>query len=1281
MEESADLLTDAVERAVRSGERELDDLDQVVASILEAVEGLEAATGSEIGSVLELEEEVFKAIEGFGEKLFAHLAKQRELLSTFNIAFFGRTGAGKSTLLSAFGELDGAYVSPGESDWTTSVAEIDWRGCRLWDTPGINGWGRTQARADLEETARRAIEVADTVLLCFDTQSQQASEFARVSEWIREYGKPSVAVLNVRNLRWRHPAKVASESARRALSQSVREHVDNVRTELSRIGLPATPIVAVQSRRALFARAATPFKGPAVANFESDRARFGVEYLSRWSNFAVLEELIVASIDEGGEELRKTALREGLRGMLESKADDLDRLTQDLEQRIDANAKRIEDLLDVLGYIEGLDRKNLLGSNGTDPLTSFESARGVRLTSAREGRLDRYVDDLLKSHLSGPREDSLRKADELVNSAFRDGKLVSERCFRSAVYTRADIDAALSEVNESASAFLLRELQLAVPAAAPVSGLSVESATVDGKTGRMKANMARAMKSTGLAAGAVAGVVVVPAVVNIWNPGGWVGTATAFGLRTVAQAGRHIGSRTAKNAERQRTREKSDALRASRKAVHQMYDGIVRESLVESRKYSWQAAAPILRERLMESLALIEKRSAVSELTFCLRQASSAIPRSDGAEEVVARARTRVLERHADSLPGEFVSGGTSDTALGRCVWLGEDWLDHTEISTDVRLPDQLQQLIFKEQSAADRYDLEQALKRAWDVDSHSAAVELARTIDDFIASDSRLAEKIGSLPDRLDGKPSVVVLGDYSSGKSSLVKRLLAELGGEVTDPMKIHGNAATDAVQTYDLGGIQLVDTPGFQSGKRDLDELALDAASGAALVLIVMHVNLLIGDMSLLEAIVNGTERTVAKGCRTIYLINRCDEFGVDPLSAPEDFLLCKRRKEAELITALGSRGIRVDPIQVHTLSGDPFGEVGGRTGVSRADFSQHRDWDGVDPLARVLDSFSMRQGCAGAAGARLDAAITSLLQVRNQIGSTLRQLRSDNEVRASLLESIENGQQDGSLLMSSIHERVRRIVETYSAMAREQVAAAGEADIHKLASTSNSWWADEGLESDLERVVSDSCREIDDWFRDHSSIIGREMESISFTAKAFATEDRFTGPQVAGATWGNLIGNAANYGSEAVRRIANRDAVYGIGKALGVKFKPWGAVNTAGKMARAAPIVAAVGMAADGYAMVKDERAEKDREKHRNDAINFISRMDDELVTHVLEGEANDGLLPYLRERTLALTEHKSQLEHGQSVTKAEIEAQEKLLSAVELWLAEGTNLRHREGGCE
>ena len=93
----------------------------------------------------------------FADELSAHPAEQSKVLSTFNVAFFGRTGAGKSTLLSAFGELNGEAVSPGASDWTETVKSPSGGAAASFTTPGINGWGRRKvARSWRQLRAKRS---------------------------------------------------------------------------------------------------------------------------------------------------------------------------------------------------------------------------------------------------------------------------------------------------------------------------------------------------------------------------------------------------------------------------------------------------------------------------------------------------------------------------------------------------------------------------------------------------------------------------------------------------------------------------------------------------------------------------------------------------------------------------------------------------------------------------------------------------------------------------------------------------------------------------------------------------------------------------------------------------------------------------------------------------------------------------------------------------------------------------------------------------------------------
>ena len=187
-------LLDSVRDAVAAGHEESARLHRVVSAALKRIEELGLALSpADAEQPARTSQAFLDLAETARANLSEHVARQRSVLSTFNIVLFGRTGAGKSSLISALAKLDGSRVSRGESDWTVDVEAVPWQGCLLYDTPGINGWGRTHSRSELEAAARRAVEVADIVLLCFDSQRQQAAEFMKVADWIQEYGKPVIA--------------------------------------------------------------------------------------------------------------------------------------------------------------------------------------------------------------------------------------------------------------------------------------------------------------------------------------------------------------------------------------------------------------------------------------------------------------------------------------------------------------------------------------------------------------------------------------------------------------------------------------------------------------------------------------------------------------------------------------------------------------------------------------------------------------------------------------------------------------------------------------------------------------------------------------------------------------------------------------------------------------------------------------------------------------------------------------------------------------------------------
>lgn len=1266
MDENVRVLQDAVAHAVRSGERELSQLERSVETVLAKFQAAVAAD-SDQGDQLIVDLSQFTA--EFESDVRGHLDAQRERLATFNIAFFGRTGAGKSTLLSAFGELDGGYVSPGDSDWTTDVTEIEWQGCSLWDTPGINGWGRTQKRAELEETARQAVDIADVVLLCFDNQSQQASEFGKVAQWVQAYGKPTIAVLNVRNLRWRHPAKVSSQSARRSLSRAVGEHANNIRTELAKIDLGGTPVVAIQSRRALFGRAKEPFNGPAVSNFNADREQFGAEYLAEWSNFSVLEDLIAASIAEGGAELRQTSLREGLRGILDSRAARLDSIRQEIDPRIQFTGNRIDQFFDTLGYPEGESRDRYLKADAR-LVTLVEHGRGEPFTAASAGTLSRHFDHLLQSHLSSVREATLRRADELVDKAIDENTQFTDEDFQS-VYSPSDLQTAVDKIWAAKTAFLQREIELAVSEVVPdVAETQTDGVTFDAISGT-SSRAGMALQGAGLAAGAAAGVIVVPSVAAIWNPVGWVGTSTAIGLGVFAQASKFVGGRLSKRGEDGRAVARAAIQRDSRSAVQKTFESIEEDLRRQNEVETWSLAAPVLVELLKQDVALRRSKTEFATLVDALQNQSNAITHSFASQDVLDRAGRRVLASRG------VKSGAEAD------VWLGEDWFEHNDERSSQQFEvDAAHRATFAAQRESERDQLREWLAGVWQVTSQSAVEDWLHSVtEQLTANDLELGEAIARVTHNEHPKPSVVILGDYSAGKSSLVKRLLVEMSGSVPDDLHVRGSVATSTASTYELDHIRLVDTPGFQSGKAAHDQQALEAAAGAALVLVVVHVNLLIGDMALLELIVKGTDETVAKDGRILYLINRSDELGVDPTSSPEDYLLLRRRKADELIAALGSRRIFVDKSEVHALAGDPFGEVGGQLDVSRGDFDSNRDWDGVDPVVRTLDTFSRKQSQAGRTRATVDEVCNVLLRRKKELLLNVTGFDTESAEIGAAVQAIANGERDAELLETSMRNRLKRILEPHADKARNSIRAAGKDDMAKVGELTAGWLADPQLISELDRFNRGVAQDIDTWFAKHASSIGRQLKSVALAeGAALGVEGAFVGV-TEGVNAAKIVAGSAHHTAKIAKAIGNRDTIYGIGKSLGVKFKPWGAVKAGGRVAKAAPILAAIGTAADAHAMYKGHKAGNDREETRRGAIKFVDDAVQTAESELLLGTDNDGPVAALHERSGVLAEHRRTLEKQNSDLQAlvgaastQIDQMTKLLEAASELFADERSAR-------
>ncbi|MGV9671689.1 GTPase [Gordonia sp. NPDC003504] len=1199
----------SIRTAVAQGRAELTRLDSLADAVAENIARSRRYEPNPSDSSSQLDE----LLRGFMRDLRRHLDHERDALSSFNIVFFGRTGAGKSTLMSAFGGLDGGYVSPGASDWTTGVHHVQWHDCRLFDTPGINGWGRTESRENLEATARRAVETADIVLLCFDSQNQQAMEFVKISSWIRNYGKPAVAVLNVRNSRWRHPALVPDDQ-RQHLSDSVRQHADNIRTELAQIGLGSTPLVAIQSRRALFARATTPFRGPAPESFQHERDEFGIEYLARWSNIRTLEQLLTTAIQSGASDIRLSALREDVRERCREASHTLATMADDFV----SDARRLEDgiesILAVIGYPTASERENHLKSSaaGSDFLDTLENLQGHAFNSLGKGSLDRFVRHQAASHLAAQRRHSNTQAQLKIAEAFDTKQTIDEAAFRAAVFNEQAIDSAITDAWGARGEFLIRELEVTAEQdfEQDLSSL-LNTTSFVGIGGEHTAG--DILRGAGIAVG-LAGVAVPFAVANFWNPAGWAVGLAAVGVGIAGQVQQHFGKKMKVDAQKKANEARAQAIADATDAVEKTYDAYEEAIVVSSRAASWGSLAPIISESLRESIALRNAHQRALHLAKQLTEQAESITTTHAVGGILTRAQSVMAESSAEL----------------RTLLLGEDWIRSDHRHEAERELDEAVLITYLDRAAEARSALRTAFTKAWTCPSPDAIRLWAEELDDASLNDSSLLEVAKEMRRVARHKPSFAVLGDYNSGKTSLIRRILLEAGDLADqDGLEILARPATATEQRYEFPRLELIDTPGLQSRNTSHDDRAFAAITESSLTFVVVHVNLLVGNTAVVEEIATGSSMVAAKADRLIFLINRSDELGADPLLEPHAFLNLQNRKKEELIAALAAKSITIEEASIHCVAADPFGLVGNSEGVTADDFEANRVWDGTDSLIGAITDLSDSSLAAGSLIAGFDTAVTLLKRRRNFLRTELDAYTKTIQKRASAIATLAAAEADAAVLHKSLSENAERLAGTAvlnAATELYQVAVGDNAGLDRVA---NSWTEDPRLRSAIDRYAAAAEKELLSWQEEHASMIEREFRGIDSLNDATAASD-FSSNRATGTVDGIIggAGNVAEHAAKAAKILGNRDAVYAIGKQFGHKFKPWGAVKGGARVAKFGVVLGAVAAAADAKGMLDDS---KKSETHRNNldaATQMIEDQATQLVVQITEGDKGSGPIGFL-----------------------------------------------------
>jgi predicted GTPase len=1125
-----------------------------------------------------------------------------QALGDFNIVLFGRTGTGKSTLMEAMSHGNGQSVSPGQSDWTVDIRDIRWQDCRIIDTPGIDGWGRVGSRATLEETARRAVETADIVLLCFDTQSQQISEFNKVSQWVKEFGKPAVVVLNVRDTLWRLPPRCPDRHNRAKRSKTVAEHMERIRAELVHLALDNVPLVALNTKRALKARASAPFAETLADEIESERTRHGVARLLSWSNLPALEALLIEALTHHAPQIRLGMLLRSLRGDLAQIAT----LTADQHDAAAKAAKRhdaeIGALLAYVGYPpRGTAWRAGLAVPGrnVDLLAVLETLRGAPFDTSEEGELDQQITTLVDAALGPERAKSLRKAEVLVLGAFSKSHEIDEKTFVEAVYDGAAIARARQVVLERAYGQIERRIPIPPESKLNANTPTPALVTVSGAAGWEWRWISNAFRVGQIGA-------------NVAGP-------ETFGTSLIAALGLNWAQKlTSRRSEVSRSMARRLALAEARAAIDAHFDAIgnqLRQMIGHTRDAALlHVLGPLLRKACL-TYQIANATAQDGAIAKAIASAQSKLGNQDPEGALAAAALRIEQQRYPDRRDA------------GRLIWAGEDWIDGEQ----------------SDQQETDAYTVHsRAPHTPWTLSTAPQMIGMGRTF--AMLAERRLSEieaarpLIGQLRElaKLD-HPLLVLAGDYNVGKTSLIRRLLAEAGKPVPDSLEVRADPTTRNATSHDLGSFRLIDTPGFGSGRTEDDEMAADAMTDTS-------ANLWLVDGAVREDTLdrlcanlseNRANGRADRWARTLLVIGRGDELFGDPRIDPVSYAERADGKKREYVQALAEKGIDFPQSRILVVAADPYG---------RGETDAHRDWDGIAALCAAIDEAIVSQPGCGIDFAVVSGSVARLSALEQRLSQEQDGWLAQGKSLALHCERINTRLGEGAAMRKQIETEIGRMVnETIDPLLDDFLKADSEAGREAAAERLECWPEDPVFVEMLDHWEGRWKIEIDRWASRARDEIDRSLAHVEWQQAQISAAAglRFERLMLTGTSGVEVMKGGAKQAAKMAEKVADkvftRDNVYRVGKWARVKFKPWGATKAAEKLAEgtksfakgAGKLLAVAGALVEVRAYFSEHAELKRRDQALADLIEAVRKSGADVRASLLgDDETPRGVAAYL-----------------------------------------------------
>jgi hypothetical protein len=923
-------------------------------------------------------------------------------------------------------------------------------------------------------------------------------------------------------------------------------------------------------------------------------------------------------------------LREKTCGVLRDLIANLSQLQQEADKASDISESFIGAMLQVIGYPDQDDfaARAAFQDGPMNLLTKLEQLRGSQFQAPVKGEFHEYSDRLLTAKFGGLRARSLAAAEELVISAFDRRQALSAEAFQDRVFNKPAIQEAAQSVAKEAVSFLERKAKLLIRDAQIDFDFTVrEACDVKGAAGmdwKFAEYAAQAGKILTSAASALGGL----ALANLWNPLGWTaGVAAAVGLLggLVSWAFGWFADAARKRAEEERQRSRRQALSQARRSVHDTYDVLIKEITEKLKQISREVVGQLLLTSLREAIALRLVCKETSVVTVYLSYLIENIPSRTSAQFLLCQATT-VVEQ--ERFPRE--------RAAGRFLWLGEDWItDLTGLTTEEDFRTDLEAREFLQSSYSQSFNgLHSTFSRIESLVKPGCSTAWLGEAKNLLADEKDAQPFLEGLEVLLSkGKPRLYLCGDYSTGKTSFIKRLLTESGQPIPETLQVKADPTTSEIHEYEWEGVLLVDSPGFQGNRAKDSAVTLQAFPDASAILYLFQPNLVVGNTTAIDLILKGDEvqGLSSKQERTLFIINRADELGVDPTDSPEEYgLLCKRKKE-ELVLALQSRGIHAGTDSMLCMASDPYGLIGDRHDISPLDFDPYRGWDGFHTFEASFRAHCHQLIKTGLDLSVLEGGVYRLQNLITDVTQVETKLQHEISWNNRVNELIQEALSESASFENSIRSKLEQIIEDHAyGLLEDTLSATNETEAELQANKLSCWWEEKAFQDELERWQTKAKEDIETWHAKTQETLNRRISSAEF---------QYAFPEIAKRFNHNYHSRRSN---NYVRRIlttiekplkgASRDAVYEIFKFFGHKFKPYGAINLAKNFVKVGAAIGAVGFVFDAAYLIKNIWQDSKPEEVKKEALKFIRDTKQQVCQSLLEErEGNKGPIGYLMDQ--------------------------------------------------